>query len=152
MSPMPFAVALLCHPAGAYACLVTALAAFAYACHTRRFVPACTAASAAALTTLAFLQIPPDTAGVALVALGVAVLQAELMLPTYGAAFVAGCSAVLAGSWRLLATAADAAPALPAPLRLALALVGTLVLLAAVLRGFRVRTLSGLGGAAAERR
>jgi len=137
---MPFAVALLCDPAGAYACLVTTLAAFTFACHTRAFVPAFTAASAAALTTLAFLQIPPDTTGVALVALGVALLQAELMLPTYGAALVAGCAAGIAGSWRLLAAAADAAPALPAPLRFALAIVGTSVLLAAVLRGFRLRT------------
>jgi len=149
---MPFAVALLSHPAGAYACLVTALAAFAHACHTRRFVPAFTAASAAALTMLAFVQVPPDTAGVALVALGVAVLQAELMLPTYGAALVGGCSAALTGSWRLLAAAADAAPALPAPLRVALAIAGTLLLLAAVLRGFRLRTLGAPGGAAAERR
>ena len=62
---MPFAVALLCHPAGAYACLVAAMAAFVYAWHTRRFVPAFTAASAALLTTLAFLQVPPDTPGVA---------------------------------------------------------------------------------------
>ena len=138
---MPFAVALLCHPAGAYACLVTALAAFTYACHTRRFVPAFTAVSASALTTLAFLQIPPDTTGVALVALGVTLLQVELMLPTYGGALVTGCTAAIAGSWRLLASAASAAPPLPAGLRLALAIVGTLVLLAAVLRGFRLRTL-----------
>jgi membrane-bound ClpP family serine protease len=138
---MPLAVALLCHPAGAYACLVTALAASVYACHTCAFVPAFTAVSAAALTTLAFLQVPPDFAGVALVALATVLLQAELVLPTYGAALVSGCAAGIAGSWRLLAAAAEAEPALPAAARLAIALAGTLALLAAVLRGFRLRTL-----------
>jgi membrane-bound ClpP family serine protease len=138
---MPIAVALLCHPAGAYACLVTTLAAFVYAYHTHRFVPAFTAASAAALTALAFLQMPPDPVGVALVAAGAVLLQMELVLPTYGAALVTGCTAVVAGSWRLLAAAASAAPALPAALRLAIALAGTLTLLAAVLRGFRLWTL-----------
>jgi membrane-bound ClpP family serine protease len=138
---MPLAVALLCHPAGGYACLVTALAAFVYACHTRTFVPAFTAVSAAALTTLAFLQVPPDAAGVALVALATVLLQAEFVLPTYGAALAAGCTIGIAGSWRLLAAAAEAAPALPAAARLTIALVGTVTLLAAVLRGFRLRTL-----------
>jgi membrane-bound ClpP family serine protease len=138
---MPLAVALLCHPAGGYACLVTTLAAFAYACHTRSFVPAFTAASAAALTALAFLRVPPDAAGVALVVLATVLLQAEFMLPTYGAALATGCAAGIAGSWRLLAAAAGAVPALPAAARLALALAGTLTLLAAVLRGFRLRTL-----------
>jgi membrane-bound serine protease (ClpP class) len=137
---MPFAVALLCHPAGAYACLVTALAAFVYAWHTRRFVPSFTAASAGALTTLAFLQVPPDAAGVALVALGVALLQAELVLPTFGAALVAGYTASVVGSWRLLA----AMPGSTATLRLAIAIAGTSALLAAVLRGFRLRTLGGM--------
>ena len=69
---MPFAVAILCHPAGAYGCLVTAVGAFVYACHTRTFVPAFTATSAALLTGLAFLQVPPDAAGVLLVVVGVA--------------------------------------------------------------------------------
>lgn len=133
---MPFAVALLCHPAGAYACLMTALAALAYACHTRQFVAAFTAISAVALTLLAYLQVPPELAGLALVALGAALLQAELLVPTYGAALVAGCGACIAGSLRLLATAP-----LPTAARLALAVVGTLALLAAVLRGFRLRTL-----------
>ena len=138
---MPIAVALLCHPAGAYACLVTALGGFVYACHTRRFVPAFTAASAAALMTLAFLQVPPDASGVALVTIGAALLQAEFVLPTYDTALAAGCAAAVAGSWRLLAAAADATPALPAALRLAIAIVGTLLLLAAVLRSFRLGTL-----------
>jgi membrane-bound ClpP family serine protease len=138
---MPLAVALLCHPAGGYACLVAALAAFVYACHTHTFVPAFAAVSAAALTTLAFLQVPPDAAGVALVALATVLLQAEFVLPTYGATLVTGCAIGIAGSWRLLATAAVATPALPAAARLAIALAGTATLLAAVLRGFRLWTL-----------
>jgi hypothetical protein len=47
----------------------------------------------------------------------------------------------IAGSWRLLAAAAEAAPALSAAPRLTIALAGTVTLLAAVLRGFRLRTL-----------
>jgi membrane-bound ClpP family serine protease len=137
---MPCTVALLCHPAGAYACLVTALAGFVYACHTRKFVPAFTSASAAVLTTLAFLLVPPDALGLGLVALGAVLLQTEFVLPTYGAALVTGCAAGITGSWRLLG-AAEATPALPEAVRLALAIAGTLTLLAAVLRGFRLRTL-----------
>ena len=138
---MPLPVALLYHPVGAYACLVTALAGFVYAWHTRRLLAAITTMAAAALTGAAFLQVPPDAAGIALVALGVALLQTELVLPTYGAAFVTGCAAAVMGAWRLLDTAPSAAQALPPAVRLALATAGTLTLLAAVLRGFRLRTL-----------
>jgi hypothetical protein len=59
------------------------------------------------------------------------------VLPTYGAALLGGCAASVAGSWRLL----EVTPALPMLLRLALAIAGTSALLAAVLRGFRLRTL-----------
>jgi membrane-bound ClpP family serine protease len=138
---MPVAIALLYHPVGAYACLVTALAGFVYAWHTRRLLAACMAVTSAALTGVAFLQVPPDVIGIALVALGVALLQTELVLPTYGAALVTGCAAAVTGAWRLLGTAACAEQALPPAVRLALALAGTLTLLAAVLRGFRLRTL-----------
>jgi membrane-bound ClpP family serine protease len=140
---MPFAVALLCHPVGAYTCFVTALAAFVYAYHSRRFVPAFTAASAGVLTTLAFAHVTPDAAGVALVAVGVGLLQTELVLPTFGAALLAGCASSLAGAWRLLDGAAIVTQALPTTLRLAIAAAGTLTLLASVLRGFRLRTLRG---------
>lgn len=139
---MPFAVALLCHPAGAYGCLVTALGAFVYACHTRRFVPAFTATSAALLSALAFLQVPPDAAGLLLLVLGVALLQLEFLAPTYGAALLTGLTLSASGSWRLLAAAPGAAVALPAALRIAVAVAGTLALLAAVVRGFRLRTLA----------
>ena len=142
---MPFAVALLCHPAGAYACLVVALAAFIYAWHTRRFVPAFTAASAAVLTTLSFLQVPPDSLALLLLAIGVVLLQAEFLLTTYGAALLLGSPRA---SWdrgscspRRLACRGTLAPAL----RIALALTGTLTLAAAVLRGLRLRTLGPPG-------
>ena len=138
---MPFAVALLCHPAGAYACLVVALAAFIYAWHTRRFVPAFTAASAALLTTLSFLHVPPDTVALLLLAIGVVLLQAEFLLTTYGAALLLGLAASIVGSWQLLATAPGASGTLAPALRIALALTGTLTLAAAVLRGLRQRTL-----------
>jgi membrane-bound ClpP family serine protease len=140
MNLMPFAVALLCHPAGAYGFFVVTLAAFVYAYHTRSFVPGFTAASAGALTTLAFLQLPPDSDGVLRLVLGVVLLQCEFLVPTYGAALLAGLAASFWGSWLLLAPP-GATPALaPAP-RLALALAGTAALLASVLRGFRLRTL-----------
>jgi membrane-bound ClpP family serine protease len=131
---MASAIAVLGHPIGAYACLVTALAAFVYAWHTRRSVAALTAVAAAALTGLACLVARPDVAGVALVVLGIALLQMELMVPTYGAALVTGCAAAIVGAWRLLG-------ATPPALRLALAIAGTLTLLAVVLRAFRLRTL-----------
>ena len=103
---MPFAVALLCHPAGAYTCLVVALAAFVYAWHTRRFVPAFTAASAALLTTLSFLHVPPDSSALLLLAIGVVLLQVEFLRPTYGAALLIGLAASIVGSWQLLAARA----------------------------------------------
>ncbi len=140
---MPLPAALLYHPVGAYACLVTALAGFVYAWHTRRLLAAITTVVAAALTGVAFLQVPPDVAGIALVALGVALLQTELVLPTYGAALVTGCAAAAIGAWRLLDTAPCAALELPPAMRLAVAIAGTLALLATVLRAFRLRTLGG---------
>lgn len=138
---MPFAVALLCHPAGAYGFLVVALGASVYACHTRTFVPVFTAASAAALTALAFLHVQPSFGGPLLLALGVALLQCELLLPTYGAALVGGFAASVGGSWLLLTPTHGAAIVLATAPKLALALAGALVLLGAVLRGFRRRTL-----------
>jgi len=138
---MPFAVALLCHPAGAYGCLVVALAAFVYAWHTRSFVPAFTAASAALLTTLSFLHVPPDSLALLLLAIGVVLLQIEFLRPTYGAALVIGLAASIVGSWQLLAPAPGASGTLAPALRVALAVTGTLTLTAAVLRGLRLRTL-----------
>jgi membrane-bound ClpP family serine protease len=138
---MPFAVAVLCHPAGAYGCVVTALGAFVYACHTRTFVPTFTAVAAALLSTLAFLQVPPDATGLLLLALGVAALQLEFLAPTCGAALLTGLTLGVSGSWRLLDAVPAAVAPLPPALRIAVAVAGTLVLLAAVVRGFRLRTL-----------
>jgi membrane-bound ClpP family serine protease len=140
--PMPFAIALLCHPAGAYACVVTAMAAFAYAWHTRSFVPGFTAAAAAVLAALAFLRVPPDVRGLLLLALGAALLQWEFLYPTFGAAFIAGFASSVIGSWLLLAAGCGPPAALAPPVRAAIAVLGTLVLLAAVLRGLRRSTLS----------
>ena len=138
---MPLPIALLCHPAGAYACLVAALAGLVYAWHTRTFVPAFTAASAALLTTLAFLQVPPDSCAVLLLAIGVVLLQIEFVLPTFGAALLIGLVASIVGSWQLLAAAPGASGTLVPAVRSALTLAGTLTLAAAVLRGLRLRTL-----------
>ncbi len=138
---MPLAVALLCHPAGAYGFLVVTLAAFVYACHTRTFVPSFTAALAGALTPLAFLQVPPALCGLLLLGLGGAVLQGEFQLPTYGAALLAGLATSVWGSWLLLGPPGATPPLTPAA-RLAIALTGTALLLATVLRAFRLRTLT----------
>lgn len=138
---MPLAVALLCHPAGAYVCLIAALAGLVYAWHTRTFVPAFTAASAALLTTLSFLHVPPDAFALLLLASGVVLLQTEFLRPTYGAALLVGLSASIVGSWQLLGAAPGASGTLAPAVRVALALTGTLTLAAAVLRGLRLRTL-----------
>lgn len=138
---MPFPVALLAHPAGAYGALVVTVAAFIHAYHTRAFVPAFTAVAGAALTALAFLHSAPEATGLAALALGIALLHAEFLWSTYGLAALLGLGACALGSWELLASAGTASPALPTPLRVAAALLGSLLMLAAVLRGMRVRTL-----------
>jgi membrane-bound ClpP family serine protease len=139
---MPLAVVLLSNPAGAYGCLVIMLAAFVYACHTRTFVPMFTAVSAALLAGLAFAYTPPHGAGLALLVAGTALLQAEFLVSTYGAALLTGLAASGAGSWLLLSTTSIAHETLPAGPRSALAALGALLLLGAVLRGLRLRTLS----------
>jgi len=136
---MPFAVALLAAPAGAYGCLVVALAAVVYAYHARTFVPAFTGVAAAALTLLAFLQHRPDPAAAAALALGAALLHAEFRFATYGAAAVLGLATCAVSSWLLLGP--------PTWLRAAATLLGTLLLFTAVLRGMRVRTLPRLESA-----
>jgi membrane-bound ClpP family serine protease len=138
---MPIAVALLCHPAGAYGFVVVTLGAFVYACQARTFVPAFTAFAAAALTALAFLHVPPSPHGLLLIGLGVALLQCELLLPTYGTALMAGIAACVGGSWLLLAPPHGATVVLATAPKLAVAVTGSLALLAAVLHGFRRRTL-----------
>lgn len=131
---MPFAVALLCHPVGMLAALVAALVAALYAAQSRRFLPAFTAVACGLLTLLAFLQAPPSTAGLAWLALGLALLHAEFLWPTYGVAALLGIGSAAAGSCVLLVALAPAT-------RFAVALLAALTLLAAVARTMRLRTL-----------
>jgi hypothetical protein len=137
---MPFAVALLSHPLGTFASLVAAIVATLYAAQSHRFLPAFTAVSAALLTLLAFLQVPPSVAGLAWLCVGVALLHAEFLWPTFGLAGAAGIGASAWGSALLLAALT------PLP-RVAVALLGTLALLAAVARTMRLRTLPPRPGA-----
>lgn len=132
---MPFAVALLCHPLGTFAALVAAIAATLFAAQSHRFLPAFTAASAASLTLLAFLQVTPSTAGLAWLFVGIVLLHAEFLWPTFGMAGLLGLAITAGASWSLLAPLA----AMP---RGAVALLGALLLLAAVARTMRLRTLA----------
>lgn len=131
---MPLAVALLCHPAGAFVSLVAAVVAGLYAAQSHRFLPVFTAASAALLTLLAFLQAPPSGAGLVCLGIGVVLLHAEFRWATFGLAGLLGIAAALFGAWLLLA-------ALEPAVRGTLALLGALVLLAAVAHTVRLRTL-----------
>lgn len=131
---MPFAVALLCHPLGTLSALVAAIVFALYASQSRRFLPAFTAVSAGLLALLAFLQVPPSAAGLAWLLVGVALLHAEFLWPTFGIAGVLGFTAVAWGSCALLAALA------PLP-RGAVALLAAVLLLAAVARTIRLRTL-----------
>jgi len=131
---MPLAVVLLCHPVGTLTALVAAIVFALYAAQSHRFLPAFAAASAALLTLLAFLQVPPSTAGLAWLVVGVALLHAEFLWPTFGLAGALGIGAAAWGSCLLLAALA------PVP-RGAVALFAALLLLAAVARTMRLRTL-----------
>jgi membrane-bound ClpP family serine protease len=131
---MPFAVALLCHPIGTFAALVVATIAALYAARSHRFLPVFTAFSAALLTLLAFLQVPPSAAGLISLGAGVALLHAEFLWPAFGVPGMLGIGAAAWGSWLLLAALE------PLP-RGAVALCGAFVLLAAVARTMRLRTL-----------
>ena len=131
---MPFAVALLCHPLGTLTALVAAIVFALYASQSRRLLPAFTAVSAGLLTLLAFLQVPPSAAGLAWLLVGVVLLHAEFLWPTFGVAGVLGFGSVAWGSCLLLAGLAPAS-------RGAVALLAAIVLLAAVARTMRLRTL-----------
>lgn len=131
---MPLAVALLCHPLGTFVSLVAAVVAGLYAAQSRRVVPAFAAASGALLTLLAFLQVPPSVPGLAGLAAALVLLHAEFSWPTYGLAGLLGLGSATWGSWLMLAALDPIARSLAAPL-------GALVLLAAVARTMRLRTL-----------
>jgi membrane-bound ClpP family serine protease len=131
---MPFAVAVLNHPLGTLASLAIAIVAALYAAQSRRVLPLFAAASFAALTTLAFLLVPPSGAGLAWLGFGVVLLHAEFLWPTFGVAGLLGIGATAFGSWLLLAALA------PIP-RGAAALVAAALILGAVARTMRLRTL-----------
>jgi membrane-bound ClpP family serine protease len=131
---MPLAVALLCHPLGTFTALVTAIVAALYAAQSRRFLPAFTATSAALLVLLAFLQVPPSAAGIIWLGAGVVLLHLEFLRPTFGAAGVLGVGSANFGSYLLLAPLAPIA-------RGSVAFAAGLLLLAAVARTMRLRTL-----------
>lgn len=137
---MPFAIAALDQPASAYCLVVIAMAALVYAGGARTaFVPGFAGLAAALLAVLAYLNEPLSTAGLVLLALGVALMNVEFLLPTFGCAGAGGIAVALGGSWRLLEPHGTAPTALP--WRIALAIVGTGLLLAAVGRAWRLRTL-----------
>lgn len=131
---MPLAVALLCHPVGTLTAFVAAIIFALYAAQSRRFLPAFTAVSAALLTLLAFLQVPPSAAGLTWLFVGVVLLHAEFLWPAFGLAGVLGIGTAAWGACLLLA------PLAPVP-RGAVALLAALLLLAAVARTMRLRTL-----------
>jgi membrane-bound ClpP family serine protease len=131
---MPLAVALLCHPVGTLTALVAGIVCALYAAQSQRFVPAFAAVSAALLTLLAFLQVPPSAAGLAWLFVGVALLHVEFFWPTFGLAGVLGLGTAAWGSCLLLGELA------PVPRGVA-AVLAALVLLAAVARTMRLRTL-----------
>jgi len=136
---MPFAIALLQHPVGAYGFLVVAISGFLYAALTRTFLPAFTGAAAMLLTLLAFLQIPPNLLGLLLLAVGIVLLHVEFLLPTSGAAGLLGLGVTTWASSVLLAP--SVATAMNGPSRLAIAIAGTLALFGVVARTMRLRTL-----------
>ena len=137
---MPFAIAVVSPPAAAYAWLVVAIGRLSYAMYVPRFVIAFVGASAGTLAVLGYLHVPPDAAGLVLLALGVLLLNLEFLRPTFGVALTAGLAAATAGSWRLLGAAPPLAP-LPMALRIAYAVVGALALLLITERAVRRYTL-----------
>ncbi len=137
---MPFAIAVVSPPAGAYAWLIIAIGGLLYATYVPRFVIAFVGAAAGTLAALGYLHVPPDAAGLVLLAFGVLLLNLEFLRPTFGAAAVAGLVATTAGSWRLLGAAPPLTP-LPAALRIACAVVGALALLVITERAVRRYTL-----------
>ena len=131
---MPFAVAVLNHPLGTFASLAAAVVAALYAAQSRRFLPMFAAAGFTMLTALAFLIAPPNAAGLAWLCFGVALLHAEFLWPTFGVAGLLGVGSTAWASWLLLA------PLAPIP-RAAVAAAAAVLLLGAVARTMRLRTL-----------
>jgi membrane-bound ClpP family serine protease len=136
---MPFAVALLHHPAGVYAFLVAAIVASLYAALKPAFVPTFAVVAAGLLALLGLVAVPPDYAALLLLGIGVALLHAEFLVPTSGAAGTLGLAVTAWASTLLLAPSGWPEP--DGPTRVAAAIAGTLVLFGAVTHTMRLRTL-----------
>jgi membrane-bound serine protease (ClpP class) len=134
---MPIEIAALCQPASTYGLLICAIVGILHASYVRgAFVVGFAGLAAALLALLAALHHPPSVTGLALFGVGVMLLNAEFLLPTYGCAGAVGIGVVAMGSWLLLEPA-GATPPLAAAARMVLALGGTATLLAAI--GYTVR-------------
>jgi len=136
---MPFAVALLHHPAGIYVFLVAAIVASLYAAQRPAFVPTFAGLAACLLALLGFMAVPPSYAALLLLATGVVLLHLEFLLPTSGFAGTLGLGVTAWASLLLLAPSAMQPWA--GPSRFAVAIVGTLVVFGAVAHTMRLRTL-----------
>jgi membrane-bound ClpP family serine protease len=136
---MPFAVALLHHPAGIYLFLVAAIAASLYAAQRPAFVPTFAGLAASSLACLGFLAVPPSYSALLLLATGVVLLHLEFLLPTSGFAGTLGLGVTVWASMLLLAPSAMQ-PSV-GPSRFAVAIAGTLVVFGAVAHTMRLRTL-----------
>jgi membrane-bound ClpP family serine protease len=135
---MPPSIAVLQQPGVAYGLLVVAAAGLLRSAYVpSAFLPGFTGVAAALLALLAYLASPPPAAAVLLLALGIALLNAELLFTTFGCAGAAGLAAAFYGSWQLLEAQSSAPPLV----RVCAAALGTLALLATVFRGWRRRTL-----------
>lgn len=130
----PFAVAVLYHPLVTYASLLLAVVAGLYAAQSRRVVPGAACVTAISLALAGWVEATPSVAGLAWLGFAVVLLHAEFLWPTFGVTAVLGVGSAAWGSSLLLA------PLMSAP-RLSAALVGALLLLAAVARTMRLRTL-----------
>ncbi len=138
MQDMPPSIAVLHAPIVAYGLIVLAAAGLLRIAYVpSAFLAGFTGTAAGLLALLAYLATPPPTAGVLLLALGIVLLNAELLFTTFGCAGAAGLATAFYGSWQLLDTTAAAPPLV----RACIASLGTLALLATVLRGWRHRTL-----------
>ena len=138
---MPLPIAVLQEPSVAYGLLVVAAVGLLRVAYVPgSFLPGFAGVAAALLALLAYLTSPPPATGVLLLALGIALLNAEFLFATFGCAGAAGLAAAFYGSWQLL-EAEDLAPPFS---RAGAAGLGTLALLATVLRGWRRRTLAPL--------
>jgi membrane-bound serine protease (ClpP class) len=136
---MPFAVALLHHPAGVYAFLVAAIVASLYASLKPAFAPTFTAVAAGLLALLGFVAVPPSYAALMLLAIGVVLLHLEFLIPTSGAAGVLGLAVTVWASTQLLVRSGG--PELGAATVVAAAITGTSILFGAVIHTMRLRTL-----------